>query len=111
MKRLMLAVIFAVMLFGTIAVCYAEREYGHGEIRSRIHDARERIDRGIEKGSLTRHEARKLIEELDSILGRLDRMKEDGRLSPREREKIIRDLDRLDRHITREKRDDDRRRY
>jgi polyhydroxyalkanoate synthesis regulator phasin len=111
MKRLMFVVMFAVMLFGTVAVGFAERGYGRGEIRSRIEDAKVRIDRGIERGSLTRHEARKLIDELDRILARIDRMKDDGHLSPRERERINHDLDRLDRHITREKRDLDRRRY
>jgi len=111
MKRLMFAVMVAVMLFGTAAVGYAERGYDRGEIRSRIHDARGRIERGIENGSLTRHEARRLSGELDRILRRIDRMKEDGHLTPRERDIISRDLDRLDRQITREKRDDYRRRY
>jgi uncharacterized coiled-coil DUF342 family protein len=111
MKRLIAGIIFAVMLFGLAAVGHAERGYGRGEIRSRIQDARERIERGIERGSLTRPEARRLAGELDRILERIDRMRDDGHLSPRERERINRDLDRLERHITREKRDGNRRRY
>jgi hypothetical protein len=81
----------------------------HGGIRGRIHEARQRIDRGIERGSLTRHEADRLMGELSGILERIDRMKADGHLSPREQEKISRDLDRLDRDIAREKNDDDTR--
>ncbi len=80
-----------------------------GGIRSRIQEAKQRIDRGIERGTLNRHEARKLNEELGRILNKIDRMKADGRLSQRDRDKINRDLDRLDRDISREKRDDDRR--
>jgi hypothetical protein len=107
MKKVMLAVMCAVMLFGTVAIGYAERGEWRGGIRTRIHEAKGRIDRGIERRTITRHEARRLQGELDRILDKIDRMKEDGYLSPREREKINHDLDRLDRDITREKRDDD----
>ncbi len=79
----------------------------HGGIRDRISEANRRIDRGIERGSLTRHEARKLNDELNGILNKIDRMKADGHLDEREREKINRDLDRLDKDIDREKHDDD----
>ena len=118
MKKVLFAVMCAVMLFGMVAIGSAERVDWRGGIRTRIHDARESIERGIKRGTLTKHEARGLREELDGILNKIDRMKEDGHLSPREREKINRDLDRLDRHIAREKhnddtrrRDDDRRHY
>jgi septal ring factor EnvC (AmiA/AmiB activator) len=109
MKKVLFAVICAVMLFGTIAIGYAERADWRGGIRTRIHEAKQSIERGIERGKLTRHEAKKLNGELESILDKIDRMKEDGRLSWREREKINHDLDRLERDIKREKRDDDRR--
>ncbi len=109
MKKLLFAVISAVMLFGLAAIGYAERGDWHGGIRDRIREARQSIDRGIEHGKITRPEARKLNEELDSILAKIDRMRSDGRLDERERESINRDLDRLDRDIKREKRDDDRR--
>ena len=79
----------------------------HGGIRDRISEANRRIDRGIERGSLTRHEARRLNDELNGILNKIDRMKADGHLDEREREKINRDLDRLDKDIDREKHDDD----
>jgi len=103
MKKVTIAVMVAAMLFGTIAISYAEREDWHGGIRTRIHEAQERIERGIERGTFTRHEARRLNEELDRILDKIDRMKSDGHLDMRERERINRDLDRLDRDIYREK--------
>jgi hypothetical protein len=70
-----------------------------------------RIERGIKTGDLTRREAEGLRTELHEIKRREQRMREDGHLSDRERTKLHADLDRLDRHITREKRDDQRRRY
>jgi len=109
MKKLILAVLFTVMMFGTAATSHAERGEWRGGIRSRINTEYQRIERGIERGSLTRHEARRLKGELDRIIYKIDRMKDDGYLSPRERDIIDRDLDRLHRDISREKRDDDRR--
>jgi hypothetical protein len=110
MKKVMFVVMIAVMLFGTVATGYAQRGDWRGGIRSRIYDAKQRIERGIENGSLTRHEARRLQGELERILYEIDRMKEDGHLSQRERDKINYDLDRLDRDIMRERWDDDTRR-
>ena len=109
MKKLILAVLFTVMMCGTAATSHAERGEWRGGIRSRINTEYQRIERGIERGSLTRHEARRLKGELDRIIYKIDRMKDDGYLSPRERDIIDRDLDRLHRDISREKRDDDRR--
>jgi hypothetical protein len=110
MKKVIMAIMFTVMLFGPIGIGHADREDWRGGIRARIHEAHERIERGIERGSLTRPEAQRLKRELDGILRKIDRMKEDGRLSHREREIINRDLDRLDRDIYREKHDSERRR-
>src|SRR5512140_2715204 len=107
MRKVLFAVICAAMLFGMVAMSSAEREDWRGGIRTRIHDARESIERGIKRGTLTHHEARGLKDELTGILNKIDRMKEDGHLSQRERENINRDLDRLERHIAREKHDDD----
>lgn len=111
MKKLLSAVMCAVMVLSTISLGYADREDWHGGIRARIHESKQRIESGIDQGSLTKHEARRLNDELGRILERIDRMKADGHLSQREREKINHDLDRLDRDITREKRDDNRRRH
>lgn len=110
MKQVLWTVICAVLLLGTVAHVSAQRDEWRGGIRARIHEARARIERGIERGSLTRQEARSLNEELDGILRKIDRMRDDGYLSPREREVIERDLDRLHRHITQDKRNDDTRR-
>jgi hypothetical protein len=111
MKKLLLAVLFTVMTFGVIATSHAYEGDWRGGIRTRINTEYERIERGIERGSLTRHEARMLKDELDGILYKIDRMKRDGYLSEREKDIIHRDLDRLHRDISREKRDYDRRRY
>lgn len=107
MKKLMLALMSAVMLAGTMATGYAQEDW-HGGIRSRIEQSRARIDRGIENGSLTRHEAGRLNREFDRILARIDRMRQDGHLDERERRIIHRDLDRLNRDISREKHNDRR---
>jgi septal ring factor EnvC (AmiA/AmiB activator) len=107
MKKLLFAVMCAIMLYGMIAIVYAERDDWQGGIHSRINEAKQGIERGIEKGSLTRYEAKKLNEELDSIIDNIDRMKRDGKLSQSEREKININLDRLERDIIREKHDAD----
>ncbi len=109
MKKATFAVIFVLMLFGTIAISYAEPGDWHGGIRDRIQRAEERIDRGIDQGSLTRHEAGRLKGELGQIMRKIDRMKADGRFDHRERERINRDLDRLERNISREKHHGDNR--
>jgi septal ring factor EnvC (AmiA/AmiB activator) len=108
MKKVILAVICAVFVFGTLATGYAEQGDWRGGIRSRIQESKQKIDVGIQRGSLNRNEARKLNNELGKILNKIDRMKADGRLSQKEQDKINRDLDRLDRDINREKRDDNR---
>jgi polyhydroxyalkanoate synthesis regulator phasin len=116
MKKVTFVTMLTAILLGTLTVsCVAEQgswqersgrsEQGswHGGIRDRINEANRRIDRGIERGSLTRHEARRLNEELNDILDKISRMKDDGHLDERERERINNDLDRLDNDINREK--------
>jgi peptidoglycan hydrolase CwlO-like protein len=105
MKRVILAVICAVFVFGSIATGHAEQGDWRGGIRSRIQESKQKIEKGIERGSLNRHEADRLNAELGAILDKIDRMKEDGRLSQGERENIKNDLDRLDRDIFKEKHD------
>ena len=109
MKKVLSAVICVVMLFGMVATGYATFGEWRGGIRERIHEAEARIDSGIERGALTRHEAERLHRELNGIFYKIDRMREDGHLSERERDIINRDLDRLDRDISREKHDSERR--
>jgi ribosomal protein S20 len=105
MKKVMFLAMFAVMLFGTLATGYAEQGDWRGGIRSRIQDEKQKINQGIERGSLDRREAGKLNDELGTILYKIDRMKADGQLSQGERDQINNDLDRLDRDIFKEKHD------
>ena len=93
MKRMMVFLMFAAMMFGTLATANAEQGDWRGGIRSRIQEARQKINKGIERGTLDRREAGRLNKELGNILNKIERMKEDGRLSLREREKINRNLD------------------
>ena len=111
MKKVVFAVMFALMLFMTMATSHAERGDWRGGIRSRIYQDQQRIERGIDSGALTRREARRLNRELAIILDKIDYMRQDGHLSSRERRRIDRDLDRLEMDIRREKHDADRRRY
>jgi len=101
----MLAVVCAVFVCGTVATGYAEQGDWRGGIRSRIQESKQKIEQGIERGSLNRHEADRLHSELGTILNKIDRMKADGYLSQGERDTINRDLDRLDRDIFKEKHD------
>jgi ribosomal protein S20 len=105
MKKVMFLAMFAVMLFGTLATGYAEQGDWRGGIRSRIQDDRQKINQGIERGTLDRREAGRLNDELGAILYKIDRMKADGQLSQGERDQINNDLDRLDRDIFKEKHD------
>ena len=105
MKKMMLAVICAVFVFGSIATGYAEQGDWRGGIRSRIQESKQKIEQGIDRGTLNRYEADRLNMELGTILNKIDRMKADGHLSPGERDNIKNDLDRLDRDIFREKHD------
>jgi len=105
MKKVMFLAMFAVMMFGTLATGYAEQGDWRGGIRSRIQDAKQKIDQGVQRGSLDRREAGKLNDELGAILFKIDRMKADGQLSQGERDQINSDLTRLDRDIFQEKHD------
>jgi polyhydroxyalkanoate synthesis regulator phasin len=105
MKKVMLAVICAVFVFGSIATGYAEPGDWRGGIRSRIQDSKQKIKQGIDRGTLNRYEADKLNAELGTILNKIDRMKADGYLSQGERDNINNDLNRLDRDIFKEKHD------
>jgi ribosomal protein S20 len=105
MKKMMVAVICAVLVFGTIATGYAEQGDWRGGIRSRIQESKQKIEQGIERGSLNRNEADRLHSELGAILNKIDRMKADGYLSQGERDNVKNDLDRLDRDIFKEKHD------
>ncbi|MBC8018533.1 MAG: hypothetical protein H7X83_08455 [Verrucomicrobia bacterium] len=105
MKKVILAAICAVFVFGTIATGYAEQGDWRGGIRSRIQASKQKIEQGIDRGTLNRHEADKLNAELGTILNKIEYMKADGYLSQGERDNINNNLDRLDRDIYKEKHD------
>lgn len=105
MKKVMFLAMFAVMLFGTLATGYADQGDWRGGIRSRIQEARQKIDGGVAAGTLDRREAGRLNGELGAILNKIDRMKSDGQFSEGERDQVKNDLDRLDRDIFKEKHD------
>jgi hypothetical protein len=74
------------------------------EIDSRIRQAHERIDKNLERGALTLHDAKRLRGELNRIRDTEARMRRDGKLDHREREILDRKLDRLNTEISAEKR-------
>lgn len=110
MKKQVLSFVLSLLFLVTLATSYAYSGDWRSGIRSRIHEDQQRIQRGIDRGSLTKQEAKELRRELARILDKMDRMKQDGHLDRRDRERINRDLDRLSVHISREKRDNERRR-
>lgn len=69
------------------------------DITTRIGNQQKRINMGIEKGDLTRHEADMLQENLDHIKDEYSRMKADGRLTQQEVDRLVRDLEINDRMI------------
>ena len=70
-----------------------------------------RIQRGLNDGTITRREARRLHRELEAIEAKERAFKGDGRISRRESDELNRDLDRLAAQVREERRDDEQRRY
>ncbi|MEI6205687.1 MAG: hypothetical protein WCP20_02775 [Desulfuromonadales bacterium] len=105
MKIKCLIVLLAVFVLGFTTFSYAE---GEG-IHQRVRQAHDQIERGVKSGSLTREEAHRLKNELNSVRDDEARMKADGRLSHGERARLEKELDRLERHISRAKSNDERR--
>ena len=102
MEKGILAVMCAVVLFVTVAIGYAGQRDWRGEIRTRIHEAKGRIERGIETGIPHKARNTEAPRGVHGILDKINRMKK-TRPSPKEREIINRDLDRLNRDITKRK--------
>ena len=103
MKTKRIIVLLAIFILGFSTFSYA------GEIDYRIRQVQEQIERGLRSGALTKNEAHRLKDELNSVRDDEDRMKTDGRLHRYEREKLEKELDRLEKHIYRLKNDDGRR--
>jgi hypothetical protein len=102
MKKVSLAAFLAAVVLGVGVPAFAQPAWN---IHERMDQMERRIERGVENGSLNRHEARDLRGDLHRIKEREARMRADGHLDRRERERLDHDLDRLDRQISREKRD------
>lgn len=107
MRKAIGVMVFTLLLLGDGTLVCADQLSGR-EIRHRIHETQERIERGAASGSLTRHEVRWLQGELEKIRGKFEDMRWDG-LSYREAERLEHDLERLNRDISREKQE--KRRY
>ena len=100
MKKTLLAAFLAAVVLGLGMPVFAQPAWN---IDERIDHMERRIERGVDNGSLNRHEARDLRGQLRRIKNREARMRADGRLDHRERERLQNDVDRLDRHISRGK--------
>jgi len=86
------------------------RDYYGGNINQREAQIEARIDRGVQRGDITRREAWRLRSELNDIR-RLERRYRftDGHMSGWERQDLESRLDRLSRQVFRARRDEDRR--
>ena len=96
---------------------YGDRAQNYERSNDRVANVNERearinarIQRGIENGSITNREARRLYNELNSIEAKERAFRSDGRLDWRESQELNRDLDRLAENV-REQRLDSERRY
>ena len=94
-------------------------QYGYGYDRSDERSAsinereariKNRIQRGMQDGSLTDWEARRLYRELGNIESKERAFRSDGRLDGREAAELNRDLDRVAEDV-RDQRHDEQRRY
>lgn len=135
MKKMIFAVIFALMTFGAIAQSTAAegglpegvrsllneaivgKDGGAAEDRawlkamqSKIDAENQKVDRGVDRGDISKRDARRFKDDLNDILDKMDRMRKEGQISQREKDGIEDDIDRLDRKISREGREE-RRRY
>lgn len=91
---------------------YREPQWNDGRALSvdeRQARIRARIHHGIQRGDLTRWEARRLLRELAEIESRERAYEADGRLGRRERVALHRDLDQLAMQLRYERRDPERR--
>ena len=88
---------------------YARWEDRSASINEREAQIRARIQRGLNDGSITRWEARRLYRDLGNIEAKERAFRSDGRLSGREFAELNRDLDRLALNVREQRHDQDRR--
>jgi hypothetical protein len=83
-----------------------DRSANINERESRI---RNRIERGINDGRITRREANRLLRELSAIEAKERAFRADGRIRASESRRLNADLDRLAEHVRHQLRDEQRR--
>ena len=98
---------------GFVAVQYNDR-YDRSDERAASVNEREarirnRIERGINDGRITRREAHQLFSELSAIEAKERGFRSDGRMGGRESAELNSDLDRLTDHVREQLRDEQRR--
>ena len=88
---------------------YARWDDHSASINEREARIKARIQHGLNDGSITRWEARRLYRDLGSIEAKERAFRSDGRLSGREAAELNRDLDRLALNVREQRHDQDRR--
>jgi hypothetical protein len=99
MKKFLLLGVIALLLGGST------ESFAQGRNRSN----RERLERGIRSGQITREEARQIRERQRQIREERRAYRSDGTITREERREIRRDRREQDRYIRSQRRDDDRR--
>jgi hypothetical protein len=95
---------------GFVAVQYYDRwDDRTANINEREARLRNRIERGINDGRITRREAHQLFSELSSIEAKERAFRSDGRIGGREGAELNADLDRLADNVRHQLRDEQRR--
>jgi peptidoglycan hydrolase CwlO-like protein len=106
------AVVILTLFFFSTTNAYAQdhqqRERWH-HLKNQIHDAQAKIQAGMRDGSLTKHEAERLRNELNRIESHMDRAGQDG-LSRKEMERLDKEFAKLRKDIYRERHDEERNR-
>jgi peptidoglycan hydrolase CwlO-like protein len=104
------AVVIVALFFFSTTSAYAQghdqRERWH-QLKIQIHDAQAKINAGTRDGSLTKHEAERLRNELKRIESHMDRAGQDG-LSRKEIERLDQEFAKLRQDIYRERHDEER---
>ena len=93
------------LLAGFITLMVAGTTLAVDQVDKREHRQRERIEQGVDNGSLTRHEARKLTREQRHIRRADRRANADGVVTPKEEKRLDRMQNKASRDIYREKHD------
>ena len=101
MKKLLLLSVMALLLGGATFEASAQRRNNRTD--------RQRIQRGIRSGQITREEARQIRERQRQIRAERRAARSDGIITAEERREIRRDRREQDRYIRSQRRDDDRR--